>query len=141
MKKWNLRNLSIQFGLVTFNSNFAASGALIWTPNEDDYKLVMSADGVGTRCQTNNRSGKFTLKLASSNEQNAVLSAQRLLDMNSANGAGVAPFTCKDREGTTLISALSAWVMRSPDREFGQEIGETLWPIETDSAIVLLGGN
>jgi hypothetical protein len=141
LKKWNLRNLSIQYGLLTFNGNFGASGALTWAPNEDDYKLLMSADGVGTRCQTNNMSGKFTLKLAQSNEDNALLSAQRLVDLLSSNGAGVAPFIVKDREGSTLITAESAWCMRCPDAEFQQEITERGWTIETDNAIVVIGGN
>ena len=61
--------------------------------------------------------------------------------MLSANGAGVAPFIAMDREGTTIISALAAWIKRAPDREFQQEITETTWLIETDSAIVMLGGN
>lgn len=141
LRKWNLRNLSIDFGLLTFNKNFGTSGALLWTPNEDDYKLTVSPDGVGTRNQTNNESGIFTLRLMGSNEDNALLSAQRQLDLLSSNGGGVAGFTAKDREGSTLITAETAWIKRAPDADFQQEITERVWLIETDRAIVLLGGN
>lgn len=141
MKKWNLRNLSITWGAILVNANFGASGALVYTPNEDDYKLVVSPDGVGSLCATNNTSGKFQVKLAQTSEINAQLSAARILGILSQNAASVAPFTVRDLEGTTLIACLNAWISRPPDGDWQQEITERVWAFESDDVKLFHGGN
>lgn len=141
MYKWNLRNLIITFGPNEYDGNYGASGALLFEPNADDFTLTMSADGIGTRNATNDQSGIFTLKLAQSNPKNALLSAQRLIDISSPNGAGVATFALRDMQGTTLIVCESAWIKRPASGDWQREIQERGWQIETDRAIVFHGGN
>ena len=106
--------------------------------NEDAWMLKVGVDGIGTRAKNNNRSGKITFKLMQTSPSNSTLSALTVADELS----GKAAFTVliRDANGSTLVSALTAWVAKFPSTEFGKEVLTREWSIETDNLIVFVGG-
>lgn len=109
--------------------------------NEDDFSLVVGADGEACRAKSNNRSGRVTFTLLQSSESNALLSAVRLADIGSPNGDGIAPLLIKDNNGFTIVEAQKAWITRSPAAEFAREVTSREWVIETDNLVSFHGGN
>jgi hypothetical protein len=107
--------------------------------NEQAYNLKVGVDGEGTRSKNNNKSGKFEITLMQSSSFNDVLSAYSSADQLS--NAGVVPILLRDNNGTTLATALTAWVQKLPDVEFAKEVTTRTWVFETDDLEMFVGGN
>ena len=105
----------------------------------DSFTLATGADGEGVRSQSNDKSGIITLTLLQSSQSNDVLSASAALD--ELQGDGVFEILIKDLNGTTVISAETAWVAKPADVEFGKESSEREWTITTDHLEMLVGGS
>lgn len=120
-------------------SGFADGTFVKFMRNEQAFNLKVGVDGIGTRAKTNNKSGKLEITLMQSSPSNDDLTAFTLAD--ELNNQGVVPILLKDSNGTTLISAATAWVQKFPDTEFAKEVTTRVWTIETDSANVFVGGN
>ncbi len=140
MKLWNLRELSIVFGVVTLNRNYASDGALEITKNSPDYVLEMSSDGIGTMYTTNDDSAKMVLMLAQSSELNAVLSAIRAADKLTPNGAGISNWSARDRSGTSVYDAPQARITSPPNPKFNKTPNTREWTWETDMLLDFTGG-
>jgi hypothetical protein len=106
--------------------------------NEQAWNLKVGVDGEGTRAKSNNLSGKVTITLMQSSSSNDDLSAFAAADELSNSGA--VPLLVKDVSGTTVCSAVTAWVMKYPDTEFGKEVLTRAWVLETDELLMLVGG-
>jgi len=122
-------------------SGFAEGSMIEIEYNSDAFELKIGVDGEGTRSRTNDNSAKITLSLMSSSSANDALSALHNLDKNSANGDGIGPLLIKDGSGNHLAAAETAWIVKDPTVEFGREVGERKWVLETDSLKQLVGGN
>lgn len=107
--------------------------------NEQEFNLKVGVDGEGTRAKSNNKSGKIEMTLMQSSSFNDVMSAFASAD-ELAN-AGVIPVLVRDNNGTTLCTALTAWVQKYPDVEFAKEVGTRQWILETDDIEIFVGGN
>lgn len=107
--------------------------------NEQAFNLKVGVDGEGTRAKNNNRSGKFTITLMQSSSSNDVLSAFALADEFS--GGGAVPVLLRDALGTTLCTALTAWVQKIADPENAKEVSTRTWVLETDEMLMFVGGN
>lgn len=107
--------------------------------NEDAFMLKVGVDGEGSRSKNANKSGKITIVLMQTSPSNDYLSALALADELSGNG--VVPALMKDNLGTTLVTALSAWVKKIANPEMAKEVGTRTWVIETDELNMLVGGN
>lgn len=107
--------------------------------NEDMWATKIGCDGVGTRAKSNNKSAKITLTLHQSSASNDVLSALAAAD-ELAN-TGVVPYLLRDASGRTLSSSLSCWVTKYAPVDFGKEVTDRAWVIETNSADLFVGGN
>jgi hypothetical protein len=70
-----------------------------------------------------------------------VLSGFAELDRLSPNGGGVVSVMLRDRQGTTLIQATEAWVMRRPDLAFSNENTNREWSIRLAETYYFVGGN
>ena len=46
-----------------------------------------------------------------------------------------------DLRGTTLVATDAAWIVNRPTVEFGKELGNREWVIETARAAFTVGGN
>lgn len=95
------------------------------------------ADGLVTRCGTNNNVYTITLTFKGSSSENAKLSALHNLDRQNFNGAGVASLLCKDSNGSTLIQTDTAWIKKSAGKSLGITPGDVSWEI---TAIIQPGG-
>lgn len=108
-------------------------------PNADDFTKVVGADGNVARSKSNDASFRVTLTLMQTSASNDVLSALRRSD-KIAN-AGIVPIQVKDLGGRTLFSAPECWVARPPDSEFGKELSQRQWMLDTGPAEYFVGGN
>lgn len=120
-------------------SGFADGTFIKVTRHEQAFTLKVGVDGEGARAKSGNRSGTFEITLMNSSYSNDDLSAFALAD--EVSGTGVVPVLVKDGSGRTVCESTTAWVQKFPDAEFGKEIGERTWIIESDEVIMFLGGN
>jgi hypothetical protein len=109
--------------------------------NEDAFNLTVGADGEGCRAKTNNESAVIEFTLMQSSSVNDLLSAIHNLDKTSPGGDGIGPFLLKDLFGTTIIAAEKAWIRKMADAGYANEPTDRVWTVETDFAVVNLGGN
>lgn len=106
--------------------------------NNDSFQLMVGADGEGARAKSNDNGGTATLTLIQTSKTNSIFSAFSALD--EASGDGVAPFSVKDLSGDTVIFAASAWIKKPATAEFGREISNREWVIESDNFTIFSGG-
>lgn len=91
------------------------------------YKV--GVDGSVTRYKMKNRVVTIKLSLAYGAPINDELSALYNLDQDEPNGAGIAPSTIADLNGTSLMFAGDSWISKLPDFKHGKESGELEWEI------------
>lgn len=106
--------------------------------NEQAYNLKVGVTGEATRAKNNNRSGKITVTLMQSAQSNDDLSSIAAAD--ELGNAGVVPVLVKDGSGSTVASAVTAWVMKYPNTEFQKEATTREWVLETDELLMFVGG-
>lgn len=107
--------------------------------NEDSWMLKVGCDGIGTRAKSNNRSAKIVLTLHQSSKTNDVLSA--LAQADELANTGTVPFFLRDASGRTVITALTCWITRPAPAEFGKEVANRVWTLESDNVQIFDGGN
>lgn len=107
--------------------------------NEDMYTLQVGADGEATRSRSNNKSGRLTLTLRQGSPGNEILSA--LANADELAAGGVFSMAVKDNSGTSLHSAVTAWIVKMADTEYAREAKDREWVIETDNLISFVGSN
>jgi hypothetical protein len=103
-------------------------------PNADLFELTVGTDGEATRSAQNNKSAQITIDLMQTSESNAVL------ESFAASGAAF-PLLVKDGSGSTIYSAVSAWVRRRPDATFDRTATSRSWVLECGELIGLEAGN
>lgn len=140
VKTYDPSNVSMLFGPIPMKG-FAQDAAITVEHDEDDWTLVTGVDGEGTRSKTSNRSATITVALMQSSETNALLSAERELDLNTPNGTGGKALIIKDGSGTTVFSCATAWIQKAPTAELNREATTREWVFRTDSLVALHGGN
>lgn len=100
--------------------------------------LTVGADGEGARAKSNDKSGTITFTLVQTSLSNDFLSGLALLDELSNNGVG--PLLIKDLNGNTILEAGTAWISKPANAEFGKEIANREWTVETDNLTMFVGG-
>jgi len=141
VKTYDSNNILMIFGAIALEGGLGDGTFVSIEYNNDMFALKMGADGEGARSKSNDNSAKITFTLLQTSEANALLSAQHNIDKLSPSGDGIAPILIKDKEGTTLAAAATAWIVKSPNVEYGKEINEREWQLETDRLDILVGGN
>lgn len=106
--------------------------------NQDSYTLMVGAGGEAARARARNTSGRVTFTLMQSSPCNDLLSAAQQAD--ELTGIGVGPLMIKDMNGTTLVMAGNAWIVKPPAVEFGKEITAREWVIECEALTIYSGG-
>lgn len=132
LRNHNLAGYTMAFAALGI-AGFAENDACAVARNEDSYKLVMGADGVGTRYDTLRRDGRATFYLMSSSPVNAALAALIALDETSELGLGIGPLYIRNRNGSLLIEAEQAWIIRPADVDLGVAPKPRNWIIETNN--------
>lgn len=132
------KNVSVIIG-GKIMSGFADGTFVTVERNEQAFNLKVGVDGEGTRAKSNNKSGKITIVLMQSSPSNDDLSAIAAAD--ELTGAGIVPSLVKDNSGTSLATALTSWVQKYSNNEYGKEVTTRTWIMETDELQTFVGGN
>lgn len=98
--------------------------------NKETYTYTAGADGKGCRTLNPDKSGRVTITLMQSSVSNDVLSAAQILD--ELTGQGVGPLIIKDLNGTLVVSATNAWIVKPADVDLAAEVGNREWMIEAE---------
>lgn len=138
VKNYNFKQVDCIFG-PNIITGFSDGDSISIEANEDSFTFEPANDGSGTRSATNNTSARATLRLQQTSPANAIL--QAIHNSDRVSGAGVLPFTLKDRSGNTLHFAETMWIARQPTSAFGKASGAREWILETDNMIFGEGGN
>lgn len=120
-------------------SGFADGSFIEVERNEQAFNLKVGVDGEGARAKSNNKSGKITITLMQTSSSNDDLSGFAAADELSNSGA--VPAFLKDNLGSTVCSALTAWVQKYPKIGFAKEVETRQWVLETDEIDIFVGGN
>ena len=140
VKTYDPSNVSMIYGAIPIKG-FAQDAAITVEHDEDDWTLVTGVDGEGTRSKTSNRSATVTVALMQSSETNDLLSAARLLDMNTPNGTGGHALIIKDGSGRSVFACATAWIQKAPSAELNREATTREWTFRTDNMVAHHGGN
>lgn len=102
------------------------------------WTMKPGADGVVTRVRTNDKTGTIEVTLTQGSASNDYLSG--LAKADELTGAGALPVLCRDGAGSTVASALFAWLEKPADAEFSKDAGQRAWTIKTNELDLFVGG-
>ena len=107
--------------------------------SEDAFTKKIGAQGDVVRTQSNDKSGEVSCTLLQTSSSNDVLSAFAITDEFSGLGHGA--LTIKDLQGSTLIHAANAWIVKMPDWENSNESTDREWTFECAELKMFVGGS
>lgn len=139
--EYDADQVALVFGSIKIDSGFAEDSMVKIEMDEKGFTYVVGVDGSVTRSKTKNKVAKITIMLMQSSYLNDQLSALYVLDLNAANGAGIAPFLLKDINGTTLCAAAHCWIEKPPDQEFKRGASAREWNLIASDMNVFVGSN
>lgn len=140
-KIYDLDQVTIDFAGVKLNSGFSPDGAVKITPWGDKFSRVEGTDGSVTRSKTNSKGASVEITLMQTAEANAKLSTIHNTDLKASNGAGVAPFMVRDRQGKSLFLSPHAWIVAPPEAEYTNEAKARVWKFDAADCEHFDGGN
>ena len=140
VKTYDPSNVSMFFNTIEMQG-FAQDAAISLEHDEEDFTLVTGVDGEGTRSKTSIKSATITVSLMQSSLVNDLLSAHRLLDINTPGGIGGKSLIIKDNSGTTLFACETAWIQKPPTADLNREATTREWIFRTDRVDALHGSN
>jgi hypothetical protein len=105
---------------------------------EDTFKTVVGADGEATRVRSRNKAGAIEITVKRGSPTNDYLSALAISDEEI--GIGIVPTMVKDLNGTSLHVAPQSWVKKPAEADYGKELSDCAWTIETGNLITFVGG-
>jgi hypothetical protein len=138
MKSFNPLQVSVIVGTKAL-TGWAKGTFINASMDEDAFTKKVGTDGEVTRSKSNNNTGSIIITLDQASASNDYLSGLALLDR--ASGGGAVPVLIRDANGTTLISAESAWVKKMPDVEISNESLDREWILDCGSLEYFVGGN
>ena len=106
--------------------------------NNDTWSIKKGASGETARAKSNDRSGIFTFTLMQTSLSNDFLSALAIAD--EVENSGIVPVVIKENGGTTVASAIEAWIRRPSAVEYSKTVGSRQWILETGDLILNVGG-
>lgn len=122
--------VSCVFGAVALK-DARADTFLSISADEESFGTIKGINGEITRYQTGNSLVRIEYTCKRSSNDNAILSALHIADIGAPGGLGVAPFTVKDAQGSTLVFAGKAWIAGFPDADNGKEVGgDVTWAFD-----------
>lgn len=116
-----------------------APGSKIVATFPELYNKVVGLDGEVARGKTNNKTSQWKVSLLQTSVSNDILMAFFDAD-DAAPGGVIVPLFFKNINGTTLITAASAWIMGLPELTLAGEVGVNEWTIDCGETITFVGG-
>jgi len=138
LRTYNPKQVTIIFGVHTLEG-FGPDTKVVVARDEQSWTKQVGVDGQVTRSKSNNKSGTITITLMQTSASNDFLSGIAITDELSS--AGVLPVLVKDNNGTSLYSAVEAWVQKPSDASFGLEANTREWVIDVAELSIFNGGN
>ncbi len=139
-KNYNPKQVTAVFGAIIMQG--VNDGVFIKTVrNSDGYTVKVGAQGDVTRVRNLDKTGQVTITLLAESPTNDLLSFQANLDEASDGGGAVAPLMIKDLNGTTLMIAENAWIMKMPEVEHAVDASSREWVIECADLKMVVGGS
>lgn len=121
MKTYDPGDISVVFAGLSLTEGLAPDTFVKVETPEDSFNFVQGADGHSTRSKSGKRMKRVMLTVLQTSDVNDKLSAIHNLDLLAPNGAGVGPFLLKDSNGTTIVAAPAAYILKDPDMEYAEE--------------------
>lgn len=140
-KIYALSEVSNSFMGVPLEEGYGDGMAIKIEPADVAFTTKVGADGSVVRCATGNKLYKITLSYLQTSAANQVLSGIHELDQLAANGAGVGPFFCRDRQGTSLHVFAKAWIVTAPPVEYSKEATNREWELAGVKTVHNIGSN
>lgn len=137
VKTYNPKEISIIIGSRALHG-YSDSDFVAVDRNEDNWTLLVGADGESTRSKNANKSGRITITLLASSDSNDYLTGLAVAD--ELSGRSTFSGLVKDPFGTTLHAFATGWIVKQPTTTFGKEAGTREWVIETDELVNYTGG-
>ncbi len=120
-------------------SGFAPGSFLSVVYDVDAFTRLIGVDGEGAWFKSANRAALVTITLIQSSQSNDVLSGFHIADLNTPNGLLI-PFSLREQNGTTLLVAPQARVIKLPDVTYSDSVESRAWSIGTTRLEGALGG-
>lgn len=111
-------------------SGYAEGSGIEWEEEGERFVTVKGLDGLITRSKVMAKLATFTVHIQNTSESNDVLTGLHITDVEAAGGAGVVPVTLRDKNGATVIAALTGWVMGFPKVTMADKAQDTPWKIQ-----------
>lgn len=137
MKNYDPKNIFITLGEILIGGYAEGVYAATETENEAFTKSV-GAVGDVTRVRMHNESGRLTVTIVASSPTNDLLTAKH--DLDKATGLGYGPLLIKDLNGSTILAAANAWIVKRAEFEGASEASNREWIIDYDKLEGVLGG-
>ena len=129
--------------VVTFNGNpivgFADGTMIKVTRKTPSFSLNIGTQGDGARVRSQDKSGEVMVTLQQTSPTNDYLSAQILLDEQFGTAYG--PLLIKDLNGTTVLTAATAWLTKPADTEYSKELTTREWAFDCHELKMFVGGS
>jgi hypothetical protein len=138
---YNAAQVVLAWGGVTIAAGYADGEFVSADYDADAFSLYIGTDGSGTRSKSNNKSAKFSIRLAQSSPMNDYMSEMHNKDLREDNGGGIMPFLLEDKSGRTLIRANHVWIVKHAPVSMDRGVKERVWPMQTEKADTIVGGN
>lgn len=120
-------------GDTTTMEGFADGTFVTVNRNNPTWSVASGASGETARARSNDQTGTVELTLMQSSASNNILSG--FLAADEATNSGKFSFRLEDAASGTTISAGEMWVQQAPTVEFGKELGDRVWTLETGQLI------
>lgn len=140
MRNFDPNNVVITFASLPIQG-FADGSFIVIEPVSDAFNWVVGADGETARSKSMDKRRIARVTLLQTSDSNDVLSEIHRLDVEAANGAGIAAFTVTDLSGRTQCIEPQAFILRAPNVELGKEIGPREWVFGLPDPKWNVGGN
>ena len=107
--------------------------------SEQSWSVASGASGEHARSKSNNRTGTWEITLMQTSKTNDFLTAKMLADEGPGN-AGKFTVNLLDANGATVVGSLEAWVQKPPSVEYGKDLGDRVWTLESGDIEFFVGG-
>lgn len=105
----------------------------------ETFKSNVGAGGDVVRVRSRNKLGQVVITLQAASSSNDVL--QAIADADENTGAAYGSLMIKDLNGTTLVVASTAWVVKPADAEYAADASNREWTIECAELKISNGGS
>lgn len=116
-----------------------APGSKLTASFPEVFTKVVGLDGEVARGKTNNETSQWKLSLLQTSVSNDVLQTFLDADKNAVGGT-IVPLFYKNLNGTTIITAASAWIVGPPEYSLAGEVGVNEWTIDCGETLTFIGG-